>query len=185
MPGNEVEGEAAAVLLAVFEHHPKHAEKLAGQTLSCFVVKEVNISRKPGAQQLQKCFWVRRSDGSEDDFSVNRCLEAMKGVPSAEMHLQDVLGALLNAVYPHLRWFKGFRLKKYPLSTCPYSGEELTGANSIAVNEFPLTNAKLIKEWLQKQGVKLEDIKVRSAEAGSPFTKTLASKSLLKVRCTW
>lgn len=202
------------MLHALFKHHPNYGAKLAGHDLAGFFAGEVRLTHQPqpskapaaGAppahkQRQQKCFWLRRSDGYEDDFSVNRCIEALQaqlkgpgadaealradgapggapggGAPEAaasapgstaaqalgsDAHARDVLKAMMGAVLPHLIWFRNFQLKcQGEAATCPFSGEALSRASAVAVNELPLTNAALIKEWMQARGVTFADIKV-------------------------
>lgn len=56
------EGEFLADLLRL---HPKAAEKVGPGIREIYIVK----------QQFSRCFFVRRTDGSEIDFSIKKCLD--------------------------------------------------------------------------------------------------------------
>lgn len=65
-PGDRVNDADAAVLLEVLKRHPENSEKLG----SGFQQFEVHRATEFGT----KCFWIKRTDGSLEDFSYFSCI---------------------------------------------------------------------------------------------------------------
>jgi hypothetical protein len=59
--GDKVSDEDALVLQAALEHHPNSAEKI-GTGIASFSVRSADFGTK--------CFWVNRTDGTTEKFSI-------------------------------------------------------------------------------------------------------------------
>jgi len=63
--GDKVNASDAIVLEAALRRHPEASTKI-GSGIKSFSVR--------GADFGSKCFWVNRTDGSTDDFSIGACI---------------------------------------------------------------------------------------------------------------
>jgi len=88
--GNKIEGDSPAfnVMKALLAYHPRSTDKL--RDLVCFKVGQHPASEaekqsgKSGFKGSTKCVFVVRSNGEEEDFSVNKCIaELVKAPPTA------------------------------------------------------------------------------------------------------
>ncbi|MCC8432439.1 DCL family protein [Reyranella aquatilis] len=69
--GDGVSSDDAVVLEAALRRHPEASAKI-GVGIKNFSVR--------GADFGTKCFWVNRTDGSTEDFSINACIyEKVRG----------------------------------------------------------------------------------------------------------
>jgi len=69
-PGRDLRGEDFRLVRALLEHHPERQAKV-GVGVSCL---KVDASLHDSGS---RCFWVVRVDGSAEDFSLRKCLEAL------------------------------------------------------------------------------------------------------------
>jgi len=65
--GEDVTGEDLKDLLGLLDEHPNHKGKIGSGVSRIYV-----DTTKHG----QSCFWVERSDGTKDDFSFKKCIDA-------------------------------------------------------------------------------------------------------------
>jgi len=66
------DGTDFKLVVALLQFHPKGAEKSKGL---------VDIKVAPSVQGTNRCFYMIREDGSEEDFSVKKCLDAIEANP--------------------------------------------------------------------------------------------------------
>ena len=65
--GDRVSSDDAVILRAALEHHPKAAEKI-GAGIADFSVRSADFG--------SKCFWVNRTDGTTEKFSITGSIHA-------------------------------------------------------------------------------------------------------------
>lgn len=63
--GDRVNAEDAVILRAALEHHPHATEKI-GCGINDFSVRSADYG--------SKCFWVNRTDGTTEKFSITGCI---------------------------------------------------------------------------------------------------------------
>merc|ERR1719145_157570 len=63
------DGSDFKLIRALLEHHPKGAQKSQGM---------VGIKVAPSTQGDNRCFFLVRADGSAEDFSAKKCLDAIE-----------------------------------------------------------------------------------------------------------
>jgi hypothetical protein len=67
--GDRVSSEDAVILRAALERHPNAAAKI-GCGVTDFSVRTADFGTK--------CFWVNRSDGTTEKFSITACIHSAK-----------------------------------------------------------------------------------------------------------
>eukprot|EP01053_Blabericola_migrator_P005020 Blabericola_migrator_1__5019@NODE_2602_length_2552_cov_213_241449_g1632_i0_p1_GENE_NODE_2602_length_2552_cov_213_241449_g1632_i0NODE_2602_length_2552_cov_213_241449_g1632_i0_p1_ORF_typecomplete_len417_score107_68La/PF05383_17/3e15La/PF05383_17/1_3e03DUF3223/PF11523_8/1_8e14RRM_3/PF08777_11/0_099DUF3287/PF11690_8/8_7e03DUF3287/PF11690_8/0_15_NODE_2602_length_2552_cov_213_241449_g1632_i011662416 len=77
-PGSVVNAKTKTVLQALLKYHPNGGSKL--RDLSDFKV-DVMAKEKGNTKDITKCFWVVRSDGTAEDFSLQKCLTFLSANP--------------------------------------------------------------------------------------------------------
>lgn len=65
--GDRVDAKDAVILRAALEHHPKASAKI-GCGITDFSVRMADFGTK--------CFWVNRSDGTTEKFSITGCIHS-------------------------------------------------------------------------------------------------------------
>jgi len=65
--GDRVSAADALILQAALENHPDSAAKM-GSGITHFSVRSAEFGTK--------CFWVNRSDGTTEKFSITRCIHS-------------------------------------------------------------------------------------------------------------
>lgn len=63
----DVTGEDLKDLLYLIDEHPSHKEKIGPGILRIY---------KDRTEHGQGCFWIERTDGTKDDFSFKKCIDA-------------------------------------------------------------------------------------------------------------
>lgn len=74
--GDRVSKPHKTELMALLALHPENAEKVGAGVDYIFVNAPGDPEEKPKMYKSAKCFWVRRVDGSADDFSIKSCFAA-------------------------------------------------------------------------------------------------------------
>ncbi|MGH3793874.1 MAG: DCL family protein [Pseudonocardiaceae bacterium] len=105
--GSKLEGDALAFISDLMLLHPNAEEKI-GPGIAAITVRAVYQNRG---------FWITRTDGTEDNFSIDKCLR--KPAPPMVVKRLAVHGALRKAITEQLdevraqfsvtRWTRGAR----------------------------------------------------------------------------
>jgi len=69
--GEELAGEDFALVRGILEHHPDKVAKIGSGVRGIKVDESLHESGT-------RCFWVLRTDGSAEDFSIRRCLHSLE-----------------------------------------------------------------------------------------------------------
>jgi Protein of unknown function (DUF3223) len=73
-PGDRVSAEHEPDLRALLKRHTEYQEKLGSGIAYFFVDIPGDPEDKPKLSKPQQCFWVCRTDGTKDDFSIGNCV---------------------------------------------------------------------------------------------------------------
>lgn len=145
-------------LVALLTRHPQ-AEQRIGPGVDCFFV-----DRAPDGYGTS-CFWVRRLDGTETDFSVTDCIRGADPPPLARFKR-----ALRSLVHPQIAEFKE---KAMPRGTgiCAVTGDVLAWAEAHVDHEAPLTfdalvSAFMVEEWV---GDPLDELQADTIASATPL----------------
>lgn len=79
-PGEQVRSEHEPDLRALLTRHTEYAEKLGLGIAYFFVDVPGDPQDKAKLRDPGQCFWVFRTDGTRDDFSIGNCIMQRKRV---------------------------------------------------------------------------------------------------------
>lgn len=148
-----VEGEDRELLEALIERHPEAARKKGSGIQSFFVA---------GAWPKGVCFWLRRNDGTTDNFSFVQCLD---GSPTLRTKLRM---ACRNAIQDSMQAFKQAAFTT-GTAKCEATGKELVWANAHVDHIEPFY--LIADSWIEGTGVTEADLsKDSDGGFGESFT---------------
>lgn len=131
----DIKGEKANFLLALFRRHDDYEEKAGEGIVRIFVDYESVYNTK--------CFYVERTDGSLVDISYTSCLSAKK-----ETNLRKFTEACRNSIKEQIDAYR-FTLQ-YPIK-CPYTGKELHNDRETHIDHAPPYTFKCIRDTFIKE----------------------------------
>jgi hypothetical protein len=137
--------DTVELLLGVVAAHPQSRQK-AGVGITGFFV-----ARSP--EYPSRCFYLRRIDGTETDFSWNEAISPTQPLLRLKM-------ACRNAIYGQKKEYKD---TEWPMhvdgtKTCPITGEEFDRDTAHVDHQPPQTFSKLVDDWMNEEGVALGDV---------------------------
>jgi hypothetical protein len=77
-PGDRVRAEHELDLRALLKRHTEYSEKLGPGVAYFFVDLPGDPQDKTQLRDPGQCFWVMRTDGTKDDFSIKNCITQIK-----------------------------------------------------------------------------------------------------------
>jgi hypothetical protein len=77
-PGDRVRSEHEPDLRALLKRHTEYQGKLGPGIAYFFVDLPGDPEDKAKLRSPGQCFWVRRTDGTKDDFSIGNCVTQKK-----------------------------------------------------------------------------------------------------------
>lgn len=149
--GDTVDGEDLSFLAGLLERHPHAAQKIGPGLVAIFV-------GTPPGWPSQRCFWLRRTDGTETDWSFIECI-------NASSQRAKFLSACRRAVSSQVIAFKFSQsVKDDDWMTCPVTGELITVKASHVDHMAPMTFLALVDRFLQESGIDLETVRLEGIE---------------------
>lgn len=126
-------------------------------------VKSLCIKTNP-VYPSTRCFWIRRDDGSETDFSYLECLNETS-------HQKRFERACRAAIEPYTMAFKRafFERADGTSCRCPYTGELLRLVGSHVDHEAPLTFQKLVSIFIKEREVNIDEVKIKGKSEDNMF----------------
>ena len=103
----------------------------------------------------KKCFYIIRTDGSSTDFSFMECINRPKDWVRA-----DFEAACRTSVASQIKDFKDRFFGSGEVFYCPSTNERLTKENIHIHHEEPKTFQCIVKDWLKKKGLKMDEIQI-------------------------
>lgn len=138
----QLEGQAFNDVCGLIERHPSKDEKIGSG------IDAIYVRRNPKFPS-QRSFWIRRTDGSETDFSYLRCID---GCDKSSRHWFNI--ACRYAVTNQTIEFKRQAFIDYETIVCPMTGEQLTWQSCHVDHESPTFN-ELVDAFIQKRKIVL------------------------------
>lgn len=142
----DVIGEDAEILYRLIERHPGRDQKV-GVGIAGFYRGEPPDAGHRFNSQKDRCFWIRRTDGSETDFSFHTCIDA---VPPPKKRL--VMDAMRVYVYPEIEEAKRELFEKLQNEDqqiqCPVTGQWITFWETHADHRSPRTFEEIAATFL-------------------------------------
>lgn len=132
-PESPISGPAAAFLKELLARHPNYGRKVGVGVREIFV----RINWKAEGYE-NRCFWIRREDGTETDFSYTECIWPTD-------HRKKFLIACRNAIREQVREFRdGERARLGKIATCPVTGREFAVDEAHVDHVHPNTFESLV-----------------------------------------
>lgn len=124
----------------------------AEQKIGCGVAS-MFVKTNPVYGGNTRGFWLTREDGTSTDFSFLECIS-----PSSQ--IKKVKSAFRTAIEPFTMQFKCdfFEGKPGRITTCEYTGEIITIANSHVDHKPPTTFEKLFTDFIEQFHVDVESV---------------------------
>ncbi len=150
-PEAPLAGSEFAFMRALLERHPNAARKAGAGVDSIFV--RVNWKT---AEYENRCFWLRRIDGSETDFSYTECIAPTD-------HRSHFLRAARLCIHYQIQEFRDAeRARLGETTVCPLSGREFAIATSHVDHQFPNTFEVLIDRFISERSINIDDVEIIS-----------------------
>ena len=135
------------------KHHP-HGNKKIGPGVECMWAQPCAMNNGKTRQ-----FWLRRTDGTETDFSYLRCI-------NRQSKRQDFYEACRRTVADQIISFRNQYFRNNPNAVCPVTGTSLSPNNCHVDHCEPQTFKRLADEFLDKYEIDLKKVKLSSGIDG-------------------
>lgn len=142
-----LDDDAVDLLLGVVAAHPQATQKVGVGIAGFFVARSPDYPTR--------CFYLRRVDGSETDFSWNETMSPTSPITRLRM-------ACRNATMDQKLEFKD---REWPITDggeriCPITGKEFTRESAHVDHQPPQTYMKLVDDWLSAEGLSIGDVPI-------------------------
>lgn len=112
-----------------------------------------------GDSWVSRCFHVRRTDQSEEEFSYNKCVWG-------QQERQDRTKALRQAVIEQMLQFKNAEFARESLPRCAISDAEIRSQRDCEVDHHPIEFQQLVKDFVAEQRIEFDDVQIRKRKGG-------------------
>jgi hypothetical protein len=137
-PGVPLTADERDFILGLLEKHPRRDEKVGCGVADVFV----RLNPKFGKN---RSFWLRRRDGSETDFSFEKCLSPVNPVHTFK-------SAARNTIHPQVVAARQAAFRGGPV-TCPVTGVLLKHGEHHVDHEPPATFDRLLADFVRLEGL--------------------------------
>lgn len=159
-------GEDFLFMLSILKMHPSYSIK-EGPGVSSIFIKTNPLYKR------NRCFWIKRIDGSETDFSFMQCL-------NPKNNLSKFLAACRLSISETMINFKISSLNL--VKTCPETGIALNRFNS-HVDHSPPVFDQIVKMFIEKYDIDVDKVPLLGSidgEIGGSFKdESMAEKFLI------
>ena len=150
----DILGQDANILRRLIERHPERDEKV-GEGIAGFFRGEPPSTFHQKSDQ--KCFWLRRTDGTEAKFSYITCVDA-----KPRLQQTQVMDAMRAYVNPEIEEAKGQLFKKLKNDNneiqCPISGKWISYKETEADHKAPRTFEEIADIFIIQNGLTWESV---------------------------
>jgi len=134
-----------SLILELIAKHPRADEKIGCGIREFSVGPDIEFNK-------DRCFYLKRLDGSASDFSLHKCIDGEK-----EKDL--IYAALRSEIIDFVRLFRDGEFAKGP-RTCPFTGSKLNLGSCHVDHAPPSTFNHLVRSWLSHSGFQVNEIKI-------------------------
>jgi hypothetical protein len=147
--GRKLAGDEHELVRALLDRHPTAEQKIGCGVVALYVRKGSHGTR---------CFWLRRSDGTETDFSYRECL-------TPTTHRTKVMAAMRHAVADQIIDFKRRAFCTSVKVPCAVSGQ-LLGPDDCDVDHHEPTFREIVDAFFGATGWSAETVHVMPSVDG-------------------
>ena len=147
-------------LLDLIKHHPNSARKIGPGIREFFV--RINWASE-GYEN--RCFWIRRTDDTETDFSYTECI-------SPTDNRRKFLAACRKAIHPQIAEFRDRERQRLgEMAVCPISGQEFRIADARVDHRHPDTFESLVERFIEERNIDVSSIEIISGKDAQLWDK--------------
>lgn len=136
-------------LYDLLARHPSSEAKIGCGVAEFFVDNSAN----------SRCFHVRRTDKSEEEFSYNKCVWGPQ-------QKQDRTKALRHAVIEQMVRFKNAEFAQESLPRCAISDAQIYNRQDCEVDHHPIEFQQLVKNFFAEEETEFDDIQIQKFKGG-------------------
>jgi hypothetical protein len=138
-------------MLDLLKRHESAAIKVGCGIKEMFVRKNMN----------NRGFWLRRTDGSETDFSFEMCLR-----DNAEPQSMKFKEACRSAIKDEIAAFKSSLFARTKCEICPINGQPITISNAHVDHAPPWTFEKIVESFIAENGILVDAVETNCNDDG-------------------
>ncbi len=150
-PEEPIEGVEREFLLALLQSHPSAARKIGPGVATLFV-----RTHSDWGAPHNRCFWLRRTDGTETDWSFRECIWPTD-------HRTEFLRACRSAIVPQI---VAFRKRQGDTAICPISGREFNVSEAQVDHEHPNTFERIVDQFIAAHSIDIASVEIVSGNDG-------------------
>lgn len=154
-PEEPIQPPASQFLLDLLKRHPRSGKKI-GIGVAAFFVR---INHQWG-QYKNMCFWLRRTDGTETDFSYRECIWPTD-------HKSEFIRACRSAIAPQIVAFRNRKRGELgSVAVCPITGKEFDPMTAQIDHTHPDTFEAIIERFIEEFQIDIPSVDIRSGHDG-------------------
>lgn len=155
--------EDLSFMLDLLQRH-EHAWRKIGCGVAGMFVRRNPVFKNRG-------FWIYREDGSETDFSFEKCLRN-----KPESRLLKFKHACRGAIAERVIQFKTDFFNNHDQAVCPITGQEITPWNYHVDHSPPWTFDRIVHSFIRDFGIDVESVAIRGIGADRSLRNKLDSE---------
>ncbi len=165
-PGNPLAARELEFVVALLQRHPGVKRKTGAGIKEVFV----RVNWKTEGYE-NRCFWIRRIDGSETDFSYTECINPTD-------HKSKFIAACRVVIRSQIKAFRESEVNRIGAQAiCPVTGREFSTSDGHVDHEYPNTFESLIEEFIETNAVDITTVEIITGNDGQLYD-VFASESL-------
>ncbi len=154
-PEQPIEGVEREFLMALLLSHSRATRKIGPGVATLFVRTHSVWGGKD-----DRCFWLRRTDGSETDWSFRECIWPTD-------HRSEFIRACRTAIVPQIVAFrKRMREQLGETAVCPISGQEFQVMEANVDHQHPNTFEAIVDQFIDEHSIDISSTEIASGNDG-------------------
>lgn len=134
-------------------------------------IREMFVRQEP--LHHTRCFWLRRIDGSETDFSVEMCL---RNTP--ESRIMKFKAACRTAIKSEIIAFKEKFFAQQHSAKCPITGETITKQTAHVDHAHPWTFEQIVMAFINEKQIDVDTVKINGIQQDSVLENSMEDTQL-------
>ena len=148
-PEQKIEGREAEFILGLLDRHPNAKRKIGCGVADLFV----RINWKTEHYE-DRCFWIRRTDGSETDFSYRECITPTD-------HRGKFIHVCRVEIHDYIQSFREKeRRQRGDFAICPLTGKQFEIAKAHVDHQYPDTFESLVEQFISEHNIVLSEVEI-------------------------
>jgi hypothetical protein len=153
-------GKELEFVRALLDRHPRVKQKI-GEGVSAISIR---INNSWGTSE-NRCFWIKRTDGTETDFSYRECIWP------TDFRSKFIRACRAAIAHQVIAFRHRMRQQLGEVSICPLSGREFVVAEAMVDHKHPDTFESIIDRFITEFDVDIAAIGISSGGDGQMIDK--------------